>query len=449
MIKKIGFRNFRRFVNFPPIQLGEITLITGKNNSGKSTVVKSALLMLDYLKNQQADVFSFTGEMQEEANIVTFDRALCSTQPDRFIEFFMQWNAYTIRTRLTGEHEIVDGRTLFTEITYAELGLTFLFDYEKQAMSIRKKDKNGNKIFQLCHSFQSPESNKYLKKNFQEALDEFIYIHERELRSLLSKPDLSSVEKEYQQDLIEFEKYLFELKDTIRNFNYSLDNTYVYYWGAEPQRQSALFFLRDKRNDLAQAIHHYYQLKIQKEDKDREYLRYLMKEFEIGDDFEIKFHAGEAYEFIIKENKRLVNLADKGMGSVQIMTLLIRLITILHMHPGKTKNTTLIIEEPELNLHPALQSKLADLFYQVNKELGVRFIIETHSEYFIRKSQVLVNREEYKSQQEVDEKNRFKVYYFPKGELPYSMDFCVDGRFKNEFASGFFDESSNLAFEIL
>ena len=29
------------------------------------------------------------------------------------------------------------------------------------------------------------------------------------------------------------------------------------------------------------------------------------------------------------------------------------------------------------------------------------------------------------------------------------MTFCADGRFKNEFGKGFFDEAANLAFEIL
>ena len=43
----------------------------------------------------------------------------------------------------------------------------------------------------------------------------------------------------------------------------------------------------------------------------------------------------------------------------------------------------------------------------------------------------------------------FKVYYVPRDDKPYEMEFCPDGRFKNEFGKGFFDEATNLAFEIL
>ena len=46
----IGFNNFRRFATFPEMDLGDITLLVGGNNSGKSTLVKALLLCVDNLK---------------------------------------------------------------------------------------------------------------------------------------------------------------------------------------------------------------------------------------------------------------------------------------------------------------------------------------------------------------------------------------------------------------
>ena len=43
MNNKIGFSNFRKFANFPEIDLGDITILVGGNNSGKSTLVKAFL----------------------------------------------------------------------------------------------------------------------------------------------------------------------------------------------------------------------------------------------------------------------------------------------------------------------------------------------------------------------------------------------------------------------
>lgn len=78
--------------------------------------------------------------------------------------------------------------------------------------------------------------------------------------------------------------------------------------------------------------------------------------------------------------------------------------------------------KPELNLHPALQSKLADLFLEVHQEFGINFIIETHSEYIIRKSQVLVAEKEFEVE---PNENPFCVYYFPKedDQQPYRLNY--------------------------
>ena len=145
-----------------------------------------------------------------------------------------------------------------------------------------------------------------------------------------------------------------------------------------------------------------------------------------------------------------VNLADKGMGSIQLMILLFRVATKMSEagigFGTKTVNSLLVIEEPEQNLHPMLQSKLADLFYELNREYGFRFIIETHSEYLIRKSQVIVG-EANKSNEPFN--NPFKVYYFPSEGEPYDLPYAKSGRFEEQFGTGFFDEASKWNREIL
>ena len=151
------------------------------------------------------------------------------------------------------------------------------------------------------------------------------------------------------------------------------------------------------------------------------------------------------------EIEQSVGLADLGMGSIQVMIILFRLASMISYYTawdipepdGKTVLPTIIIEEPEQNLHPALQSKLAELFYQVNSDYGFRFIIETHSEYLIRKTQVEVAKHKGEEWE-----NPFAVYYFPVEGTPYPMEYRTDGKFSNEFGKGFFDEASELAFQI-
>jgi predicted ATPase len=46
------------------------------------------------------------------------------------------------------------------------------------------------------------------------------------------------------------------------------------------------------------------------------------------------------------------------------------------------KGDTLILEQPEIHLHPKIQSSLFDFLYSLTLE-GKNFIVETHSDHFI------------------------------------------------------------------
>jgi hypothetical protein len=113
------------------------------------------------------------------------------------------------------------------------------------------------------------------------------------------------------------------------------------------------------------------------------------------------------------------------------------------------RGSRIILDQPGCGLYPAKQSLLADMFYDAYKKLGVWFIINTNSEYLIRKSQVLVKKMEFASIKEAEENSPFTTYCVPMDGKPYSLGYRHDGIFKEEFVTGFYDEASNQAFEIL
>ncbi len=110
------------------------------------------------------------------------------------------------------------------------------------------------------------------------------------------------------------------------------------------------------------------------------------------------------------------------------------------------------IEEPESNLHPRLQSLLADFFMDLCKTFEVRVIIETHSEYLIRKLQELV------ADNKIG-KDDALIYYFRNPEIAKlngkeqidKITFNKDGEIEYwKFDSGFYDmHESELAFGLL
>ena len=75
------------------------------------------------------------------------------------------------------------------------------------------------------------------------------------------------------------------------------------------------------------------------------------------------------------------------------------------IHDGKSKKTlryknrTIVIEQPELHLHPAFQAKLMDVFVSIIKEsesygIVLKIIFETHSETMINRIGALIESKE-------------------------------------------------------
>jgi predicted ATPase len=178
-----------------------------------------------------------------------------------------------------------------------------------------------------------------------------------------------------------------------------------------------------------------------------EFLKKWLINFEIADDISFEKHEQIISVYLHKKGEKY-NLADDGFGVSRILPLLIEIGIISTKNFDSFFNShsssTLIIEEPELGLHPALQSKLADLFLDAYNTFNIQTIIETHSEYLIRRYQVLIAQEKMQS-------NDIQLYYMNSpekinpGELQvYPINIKSDGSLTKPFGKGFFDESSNL-----
>jgi predicted ATPase len=184
-----------------------------------------------------------------------------------------------------------------------------------------------------------------------------------------------------------------------------------------------------------------------------------IKEFDIADELVLKADVDTGnFKAYLKLNGQDILLADYGLGTNQLLPILFALSIHFYGMNSKTldeeiSKRTVVIEEPEANLHPAMQSKLADLFIDANKTFGVQIIAETHSEYLIRKLQYLIGSNKYEVKPE-----DVIIYYFYKPDHEAvvkkqasqveKIEIDNFGRLTKEFGSGFFDEADKIALDI-
>lgn len=572
----IGFNNFRRFATFPEMDLGDITLLVGGNNSGKSTLVKALLLCVDNLKLMSsytktnifefgAPKFRFDANEWHDVKIKTFSRAIHNKPVPvidlgsdeektelpsemRFVftigSFRFVFDVYGERDgdEVTGEVSYISiedrGNMVKYDVSfkshdmcYSVLGSTseretlikrLYRDYKSAKEELEKLSDEGNDIAAISsqsekvaslekriEEFVNPDDNELPEDfDYEQALrQQFRNFHAHEYTT--TSWDYLPLEFYYSQlngnllvdligNFIQFAKNpgaaapkdiedpneygvamqeymriqaaredLKQEEDKIRksqeDLKALLNSFKIEYITAHAANQNTIYNTADRNDYIAQTVHGFVRAKIARGQKEYAFVTDWMRKFGVGHDFDVISIDGEAYRVKIKdEDNSTVNLADKGMGSIQLMILLLRLATILREYEPQNivaleesdqlRYPTIIIEEPEQNLHPKVQSQLADLFLYLNKEYHCKFVVETHSEYLIRKTQVLVSKENFEDNFSMKENNPFMVYYFDGEDEKkpyYPMEYRTDGNFSNEFGTGFFDAATKLLYEIL
>ena len=104
------------------------------------------------------------------------------------------------------------------------------------------------------------------------------------------------------------------------------------------------------------------------------------------------------YQIELFKNELKINLKEVGLGMIHALPLVVRASM-----PAK-QETLIIIEEPELHLHPAAHGNLAELFAKSLHDKNKRYLIETHSQNFVLRLRRLI------AQGDLD-KEQVVIYY--------------------------------------
>ncbi len=134
---------------------------------------------------------------------------------------------------------------------------------------------------------------------------------------------------------------------------------------------------------------------------------------EAGTPFQIRFNFGTGPDF---------NLIDVGYGVSQALPLAVDIIR-------SPEGSTLLIQQPEVHLHPRAQAALGSLLVNMAKAEEKRFLVETHSDYLVDRVRMEIRENAHLSPDDV------QILYFHReddGRVEiYPLELDVQGNIVN------------------
>lgn len=121
-----------------------------------------------------------------------------------------------------------------------------------------------------------------------------------------------------------------------------------------------------------------------------ERVAWWLKELGLISSFEVRpiTEGGKLFQVWVRRSPKSaeVLITDVGFGVSQILPV----ITLCYYAP---EGSTIVLEQPEIHLHPRVQAGLADVFVEVVKQRKIQIVLESHSEHLLRRLQVRMAEE--------------------------------------------------------
>lgn len=396
MIKKILLENFKAFKK-AEIEIKPLTIFVGPNSGGKTSLLHSIALIQQTLRTSDPDVLKY----KDTVNFGDFESILHQgatskeirmrfefEEDDKYFDVTISKEGNTVGIRNfscnTGELEYTLQNMKLIKSTESNSYQTE--NYSFKFKGVEKFDeyliKNVKPIFYGKNFFivpSFPRDNFDLFSNYIQDIDKEINRVKDSKFDILSLKDRMGLENKIRsiQMFLSVEKFSNDFNLNVRqkfgNISYlgPLRNT------ADRLYERGHFENVGFKGDKAIPI-------IAENENIKKKVVKILENLEIANFVEILEKDDKYIELKIKTNitDSPVNLADVGCGTSQILPIIVQSIL-------SEKNSMVIVEEPETHLHPKVQADFASFLVNLMKS-ETKFLIETHSEYFVERLRTCV-----------------------------------------------------------
>jgi predicted ATPase len=392
MLKYLRIQNFKGWKDTNRIRTAPITLFFGANSSGKSSIGQFLMMLKQTAESPDRKAVFYPGGKNSAVQLGSYQEMVLHRDVKNQIVFEYHWDTaddILIRDPITGQK--------FT-------GNNIEF---KAAVGVQEKSRNTAFVDTMNYTILNVDNDTSLKIRMKKKKNENQYKVESfnyklirnpgrvwEPRSLIRFYGFPDEVVQYYQNANFVQELNLRHEQLFRRFSYlgplRIKAERLYSWaGTEPENVgysgentiAAILAARNRKISLGYK-------KAQRPFE--EIIALKLKQMRLIDEFKVNQISDTRQEYEVKVQTKgsqdYVDLPDVGFGVSQVLPVL----TQLFYAPPES---IIIMEQPEIHLHPSAQSDLADVMIDAinsrenGRDRGIQLIIETHSEHFLRRLQ--------------------------------------------------------------
>lgn len=397
MITQISMQNFKSWRDTGKMRLAPMTGLFGSNSSGKTSLLQMLLLLKQTAESPDRSQVLHTGDDRSLVDLGTFHDLLFKHDLDSPLKWSIAWNlpsslhvedpahrglmlfkdnkiAFEASVRWQGNSDQIKGRPGVENMAYEFAGHRFdmkLVSKAKAEYEIHHHGTSFEFVRERGRAWKLPPPSKcygfpdQVRAYYQNAgfLSDFELAFEEQFKRIF---------------------YLGPLRDYPKR---------QYPWaGMQPTDMGR----RGERvvDAILASREVGYKLKMGRGHKRltlEERVARWLKDLNLIDSFAVRpiTPDGKLFQVWVKRHARApeVLITDVGFGVSQILPV----ITLCYYAP---EGSVLLLEQPEIHLHPSVQAGLADVFVDAIKTRRVQIILESHSEHLLRRLQRRVAEEQ-------------------------------------------------------
>lgn len=394
MLRELRIQNFKGWQDTGLIRMAPITLFFGANSSGKSSIGQFLMMLKQTVESADRKTVLYPGGRNSAVQLGSFQDMVFHRNPENTIAFQYSWDI----PKTMEVHDSSTNHLFFCDALsfFATVGLD---EKDQRAMvlhTFKYKLLEDNVIDEI--EFISIGMDRKSKSEYTVTTEEY------SLKRKIGRPWSPGVPVRFYGFPDEVVAY-YQNAEFVKDLNLHTEKLFrslfylgplrtkterLYSWtGIEPESVgysgentvAAILAARNRRISLGyrRPTKPFEQIIAQK-----------LKNMGLIEDFSVKPISEQRQEYEVKlrtkGSRDFVDMPDVGFGISQVFPVLVQ---IFYAPPG----SIIIMEQPEIHLHPSAQSALADVMIDAinaredGEDRNIQLIIETHSEHFLRRLQ--------------------------------------------------------------